>query len=84
MLDSKEIPEAWIGREVYVGLLTPTKGSAPAAGSFKTGTLQSVNVWGIVGAFTDPLNEDEEPVSVFYPWSAVLQIADKAEVDATV
>jgi hypothetical protein len=83
-LRTDEIPEAWTGSRVYVGLLVPTKGSAPASGTFKVGTLERVGVFGIVGTFTDPDEEEEDiPARAFYPWSAVLTIASAEEVRGT-
>jgi hypothetical protein len=73
------MPEAWIGKRIYVGLLVPTKGSGPASGTFKVGTLHQVTDHGIVAVLSDPTTDDE-PVRSYYPWSAVLSITSEDDV----
>ena len=73
-----EIPHAWVGQRVYVGLLVPTRGNAPASGTFKTGVLHSVTQHGIVGVFAG--QDEAEPVRSFYPWSAVLSLTSEDDV----
>ncbi len=77
-----KIPHSWTGQTVYVGLLVPTHGDAPADATFKVGRLELVNDHGILGAFADE-TAGEEPMRAFYPWGAVLSISneeDAAEV----
>jgi len=81
-LTEQRIPHSWAGQTVYVGLLVPTRGDAPADATLKVGWLHEVNDLGILGTFSEP-NTDEEPMRAFYPWGAVLSISnmeDAAEV----
>jgi hypothetical protein len=73
------MPHAWTGTRVYVGLLVPTKGSAPASGKIKVGRIHQVTDHGIVAVLSDPTTDDE-PVRSFYPWSAVLSITSEDDV----
>lgn len=74
----REIPHAWIGQTVYVGLLVPTTGSAPPSGTIEIGKLHSVTQLGIVGVFAS--GDEDEPVRSFYSWSAVLSISSEDDV----
>ncbi len=79
-MSEQGIPDAWVGRRVEALIVqgwgmsdprygTPTSRSLTAW--LETGTLEGVNDRGIVATFED---EDEPPVSAFYPWSAVLRL----------
>jgi hypothetical protein len=68
-----------IEERVHVGLLVPTKGDTPPDACFKTGHLELVNGHGILGVLSDP-TVGEEPVRAFYPWGAILSIANEDDV----
>jgi hypothetical protein len=83
-------PEAWIGREVEANILNaaahdqygfPTSLTA----EYRVGMLEDVSALGIVASlWYDPEDEEEEaPVSTFYPWSSVVWLRAVEEEEET-
>ncbi len=74
-------PEAWIGREVEANILNAAgydQHGFPSSltAEYRVGILEDVSNLGIVASlWFDPDDEEEEPpVSTFYPWSSVVWI----------
>ncbi len=72
-------PEAWIGREVEANILNAAghdQHGFPSSltAEYRVGILEDVNEFGMLASlWYDPDDEEEEPpVSTFYPWSSVV------------
>jgi len=72
-------PEAWIGREVEANILNAAghdQHGFPSSltAEYRVGILEDVSDLGMVASlWFDPDDEEEEPpVSTFYPWSSVV------------
>ena len=74
----RPIPYSWEGRQVVVSILVtggysgePSYTPLPLQAPERAGTLEQVTELGIVASLED---EEDEPDSTFYPWSAVLSM----------
>jgi hypothetical protein len=72
------VPNSWVGQQVEALIIHPTHTSpygvpTGLSATYHSGTLEAVNELGMVASLVfDPEDEEEGPVSMFYPWSAVL------------
>jgi hypothetical protein len=84
------LPGAWIGREVEANILNaaghdelgfPTSLTA----EYRVGILEDVSSLGIMASlWYDPEDEEEEPpLSTFYPWSSVVWLRPVEEEEET-
>jgi hypothetical protein len=78
--------EAWIGRQVEANILNAAghdQYGLPSSltAEYRVGILEAVNQFGIMASFWyDPEDEEEEPpVSTFYPWSSVVWLRPEEE-----
>jgi hypothetical protein len=72
-------PEAWIGRQVEANILNAAAHDqygfpSSLTAAYRVGHLEDVSKFGMVASlWYDPEDEEEEPpVSTFYPWSSVV------------
>jgi hypothetical protein len=79
VLAGEQLPEAWIGRHVVANILNAAghdEHGFPSSltAEYRFGILEDVNEFGILASlWYDPEDEEEEPpVSTFYPWSSVV------------
>jgi hypothetical protein len=79
-------PEAWIGRQVSANILNAAGHDeygfpSTLTAEYRVGILEGVNQFGILASlWYDPDDEEEEPpVSTFYPWSAVVWLRPDEE-----
>jgi hypothetical protein len=86
MLAGDQPPEAWIGRQVVANILNAAghdEHGFPSSltAEYRVGILEGVNQFGILASlWYDPYDEEEEPpVSTFYPWSAVVWLRPDEE-----
>jgi hypothetical protein len=72
------VPHSWVGQQVEALIIHATYSGqfglpTGLTASYTIGTLEAVNELGMLASLVfDPEDEEEEPVSMFYPWSAVL------------
>jgi hypothetical protein len=84
-----EVPYSWVGRPVTAAIVEESGFSQlgaplPLTAVYRVGTLEAVNALGIMATlrYYDPEDEEQEeaPVSTFYPWSSVvwLRLAEES------
>ena len=73
-MSAERIPESWVGQEIEAGLVDANLDvrGRPLMALELVGTLEGVNSMGIVASFHYPDDEEEPPVSTFYPWNVIL------------
>ena len=72
-----QVPYSWVGRQVEASIIQGTSnllGPTGLAPYKRVGTLEVVNNLGIVASlrYDSDYEREEEPVSMFYPWSSVI------------
>ena len=77
----RPVPYAWEGQRVVASILqtggysgAPSYTPLPLQAPERAGTLEQVTELGIVATLALVHEEEEEPKSTFYPWSAVLSM----------
>jgi hypothetical protein len=73
------VPDTWVGQQVEAQILqsggfTVDEMPLPVKALYRIGTLEHVNELGMLASLSyDPNDEEEEqPISTFYPWGSVL------------
>jgi hypothetical protein len=73
------VPDSWVGRQVEAQILgsggfTVDEVPKPVIALHRIGTLEDVNELGMLASLSyDPdYEEEEQPISAFYPWGSVL------------
>jgi hypothetical protein len=73
-MEDRPEPYSWVGRQLVACIVVPGGFTYPLQAPERTLILEKVTELGIVASLVDSEATEDEALSAFYPWSAVLYL----------